>query len=87
VDAWALAWVFKHHALRAFRLTQVERSRFQLELAGATEADVGPLCERLTAALRNLGWMELQLEVSHVEPPALATGAKPQPFRTSGPAG
>ena len=81
VDAWSLAWVFKHHALRAFRLTQVERSRFSLELAGAEQADVRPLCERLTAALRNLGWMDLRLEVQHVEPAALATSAKPQPFR------
>ncbi|WP_240360257.1 phenylacetate--CoA ligase family protein [Pyxidicoccus caerfyrddinensis] len=83
VDAWALAWVFKHHALRAFRLSQVERSRFTLELAGAAEADVGPLCERLTAALRNLGWLDPQLRVSHVEPATLATGTKPQPFRAS----
>ncbi|NMO16093.1 coenzyme synthetase [Pyxidicoccus fallax] len=82
VDAWTLAWVFKHHALRAFRLTQVERSRFELEVAGAEEANVGPLCERLTAALRNLGWTEPRLEVRHVEPAALATRAKPQPFRT-----
>ncbi len=81
VDAWALAWVFKHHALRAFRLTQVEPSRFELEVAGAAEADVGPLCERLTAALRNLGWSEPLLDVRSVVPEALATGAKPQPFR------
>jgi phenylacetate-CoA ligase len=81
VDAWALAWVFKHHAPRAFRLTQVERSRFELEVAGAEEADVGPLCERLAAALRNLGWAEPLLEVRAVEPAALASGAKPQPFR------
>jgi phenylacetate-CoA ligase len=84
VDAWALAWVFKHHALRAFRLTQVGASRFELELAGAGDGDVGPLCERLSAALRNLGWTEPVLAVRHVEAPALASGAKPQPFRTRG---
>ncbi|WP_426756399.1 phenylacetate--CoA ligase family protein [Myxococcus sp. Y35] len=81
VDAWALAWVFKHHALRVFRLTQAGGSHFQLELAGAPLSSVGPLCERLTAALRNLGWTQVQLDVSTVETAALATGAKPQPFR------
>ncbi|QSQ28436.1 coenzyme synthetase [Pyxidicoccus parkwayensis] len=86
VDAWALAWVFKHHTLRAFRLTQLERSRFMLELAGAAEADVGPLRERLTAALRNLGWEEPRLEVCHVEAATLAAGTKPRPFRANLPA-
>ncbi|HZI16846.1 MAG TPA: AMP-binding protein [Myxococcus sp.] len=85
VDAWTLAWVFKHHALRAFRLTQVDASRFELELAEASDADVGPLCERLTVALRNLGWTEPVLAVRQVEAPALASGAKPQPFRVRTP--
>jgi phenylacetate-CoA ligase len=75
--------VFKHHALRAFRLTQVDASRFELELAEAS--DVGPLCERLTVALRNLGWTEPVLAVRQVEAPALASGAKPQPFRVRTP--
>ena len=81
VDAWALAWVFKHHALRVFRLTQVGGSRFRLELAGAPPSSMGPLRERLTAALRNLGWTHVQLDVLAVEVSALSTGAKPQPFR------
>jgi phenylacetate-CoA ligase len=85
VDAWQLAWVFKHHALRAFRLTQVETGRFELELAGAAETEVDPLCERLTAALRNLGWAEPRVSVRHVEPSVLAAGAKPLPFRGLGP--
>ncbi|MCP3163213.1 phenylacetate--CoA ligase family protein [Myxococcus qinghaiensis] len=83
VDAWALAWVFKHHALRAFRLTQMERSRFELELAGAEDSEVAPLCERLVAALRNLGWSESpRLDVRHVSAEDLATGSKPLPFRS-----
>ncbi len=86
VDAWQLAWIFKHHALRAFRLTQVEPERFEVELAGATAEDVGPLCERLTAALRNLGWASPFVSPRHVEPAALASGAKPQPFRALSPA-
>ncbi|QQR44852.1 coenzyme synthetase [Myxococcus xanthus] len=81
VDAWALAWVFKHHALRGFRLTQVDVSHFQLELAGASHADVAPLRERLTGALRNLGWTQPRLDVCHVEVSALAVGTKPRPFR------
>ncbi|MFP2961009.1 phenylacetate--CoA ligase family protein [Myxococcus sp. 1LA] len=81
VDAWALAWVFKHHALRVFRLTQVETSRFQLELAGASPSDVAPLSERLASALRNLGWMQPHVDVCHVDVSALATGTKPLPFR------
>jgi phenylacetate-CoA ligase len=85
VDAWQLAWVFKHHALRAFRLTQVEAERFELELAGAVDGEVGPLSERLTAALRNLGWAEPRVSSRHVDPGALAAGAKPLPFRRLGP--
>ncbi|AGC41659.1 hypothetical protein MYSTI_00301 [Myxococcus stipitatus DSM 14675] len=82
VDAWALAWVFKHHALRAFRLTQVEPSRFELELAGAVDTDVAPLCERLTSALRNLGWSKPpQLLVRAVSEASLSSGSKPLPFR------
>jgi len=84
VDAWQLAWVFKHHALRAFRLTQVEAERFELELAGAAEEEVRPLCERLLAALRNLGWAEPRVSSRHVEPAVLAAGAKPLPFRGLG---
>jgi phenylacetate-CoA ligase len=84
VDAWQLAWVFKHHALRAFRLTQVEVERFELELAGAAEGEVGPLCERLTAALRNLGWTEPRVSSLHVDAGVLAAGAKPLPFRGLG---
>lgn len=84
VDAWQLAWVFKHHALRAFRLTQVEVERFELELAGASNEEVRPLCARLVAALRNLGWAEPRVSSRHVEPAALAAGAKPLPFRGLG---
>ncbi|WP_044890168.1 AMP-binding protein [Myxococcus hansupus] len=84
VDAWALAWVFKHHALRVFRLTQTGVSHFRLELAGAPSSSETPLRERLTAALRNLGWIHVELDVQAVEASALATGAKPQPFRRHG---
>lgn len=73
--------MFKHHALRVFRLTQVETSRFLLELAGASPSDVAPLRERLTGALQNLGWTQPSLDVCHVEGAALAVGTKPQPFR------
>ncbi|NBD09786.1 MULTISPECIES: AMP-binding protein [Corallococcus] len=80
VDAWSLAWVFKHHPLRAFRLTQVSLERFTLELAGAPPDSVGSLCERLGAALRNLGWTAPVVEARGAE--ALAPAAKPLPFRS-----
>ncbi|MCE9668806.1 coenzyme synthetase [Myxococcus stipitatus] len=81
VDAWALAWVFKHHALRAFRVTQLAPEHFELELVEATAP--GPLLERLEGALRNLGWPRApRLEVRAVEADSLVTGTKPQPFRT-----
>ncbi|MCP3099102.1 coenzyme synthetase [Myxococcus sp. K15C18031901] len=81
VDAWALAWVFKHHALRAFRLTQLAPTHFELELVDATEP--GPLRERLTGALRNLGWSDApRLDVRAVSGDSLVTGTKPLPFRT-----
>lgn len=79
VDAWSLAWVFKHHPLRAFRLTQLSPEHFTLELAGAPPDGVAPLCERLTAALRNLGWAAPVVEAREGE---LPTSAKPLPFHS-----
>jgi phenylacetate-CoA ligase len=79
VDAWSLAWVFKHHPLRAFRLTQVAREHFTLELSGAPPGSVAALRERLTAALRNLGWSAPEVQVLGAE--GLAPAAKPLPFR------
>ncbi|MBZ4377320.1 AMP-binding protein [Corallococcus sp. AS-1-6] len=85
VDAWSLAWVFKHHPLRAFRLTQVALERFTLELSGAPADSVAALCERLTAALRNLGWAAPRVEAALVMEArgaqGLAAPAKPLPFR------
>ncbi|RKH23048.1 coenzyme synthetase [Corallococcus praedator] len=82
VDAWSLAWVFKHHPLRAFRLTQVSLERFTLELAGAPADSVGPLRERLTAALRNLGWSAPVVDMEARGADALPPSAKPLPFRS-----
>ena len=79
VDAWSLAWVFKHHPLRAFRLTQVTRERFTLELSGAPPDSVAALCERLAAALRNLGWDAPVVEARGEQ--GGAPVAKPLPFR------
>lgn len=76
-DAWQLAWIFKHHPLRAFRLTQRATERFELELVGAPDAE--PLRERLDAALRRLGWARPEVTVRFVE--SLPAQAKPAPFR------
>ncbi|RJS20096.1 coenzyme synthetase [Corallococcus sp. H22C18031201] len=81
VDAWAVAWVFKHHALRAFRLTQDAPEGFLLELAGAAEPEAHALTERLVAALRNLGWASPRVAVRHEDAAAWSAPAKPQPFR------
>ena len=81
IDAWQLAWLFKHYPLDRFRLTQQGPQDFLLELAASGLAcDTEDLRRRLTAALGNLGWVSprLQLEVR----PELATaGVKPEPFR------
>ncbi|MCY1032959.1 coenzyme synthetase [Corallococcus sp. BB11-1] len=82
VDAWSLAWVFKHHPLRAFRLTQVSWEGFTLELTDAPPDSVGPLCERLSAALRNLGWAAPVVTARTWGAQAPPPAAKPLPFRS-----
>jgi hypothetical protein len=78
VDAWQLAWLFKHHPLAAFRLTQLARSRFRLELE--SERKPPRLEAELREALARLGWAEPQLEV--VAGVRIGTeGGKPEPFR------
>ncbi len=81
VDAWRLAWLFKHYPLSGFRLTQTTASRFELQLAAATAVDVGDLERRLRRALRVLGFDNVALGVTRVA--RLATEAdKPEPFRS-----
>lgn len=75
VDAWSLAWIFKHHPLRAFRLTQRAISDFALEL-DAPQVDPA-LLARLTDALRALGWPDPQLDATRR---ASASSAKHEPF-------
>lgn len=78
VDAWRLAWLFKHEPLSAFRLTQVEPSGFRLELGGASDGEA--LRRRLEEALRRLGWPSPRIEILAAD--ELAQGqAKPEPFR------
>jgi phenylacetate-CoA ligase len=81
VDAWQLAWIFKHHGLGEFRLTQRGASDFLLELAesGFAEDSAASLVERLSSALRNLGWPEPAVERRLVASIAGA-GSKPRPF-------
>jgi phenylacetate-CoA ligase len=74
VDAWALAWVFKHHPLRAFRLTQTAPAAFLLELDG----DAAAVLPLLRAALVRLGWPE-EVRVQLAPGPAGAA-LKPEPF-------
>ena len=76
VDAWQLAWVFRHHPLDAFRLSQTGEDAFRLETVGDRGVALGA---SLRAALRALGWSAPRLEVRRVRAEDLA-GTKPEPF-------
>ena len=75
VDAWSLAWIFKHHALRAFQLTQVGPEHFTLAL-DAPEIDAA-LVDRLRAALVTHGWHAPTIDVA-LGP--ISSQPKPEPF-------
>jgi phenylacetate-coenzyme A ligase PaaK-like adenylate-forming protein len=75
VDAWRLAWVFRHHPLDGFRLTQEKPDAFRLETAGEADRE---LVSRLAASLRSLGWSDPAIDVGPLA--RSASGAKPQPF-------
>jgi phenylacetate-CoA ligase len=77
VDAWSLAWLFKHVPLRSFRLTQVAPSAFELLVDG--EAPLEPLAARVEHALRVLGWRAPAVAPRRVDSLA-AAGDKPEPF-------
>lgn len=80
VDAWQLAWLFKHHALRSFRLTQLAPERFLLELEGSPAGARAALAHELGQALRRLGFGRPEVEVrGGLSPDA---GPKPDPFRS-----
>jgi phenylacetate-CoA ligase len=83
VDAWQLAWVFRHHRLDGFRLTQEGPDSFRLETTGEDGGGLGPgagrLVERLRRTLVSLGWDEPRIERRRVTREALAA-AKPMPF-------
>jgi phenylacetate-CoA ligase len=76
VDAWQLAWVFKHAPLTTFRLEQVGPSDFRLLLDPAAPDEV---CALLRPAMERLGWPAPRLEVRRAQVPA-APGDKPAPF-------
>ena len=82
VDAWQLAWVFKHTPLSDFRVTQASPDCFLVEVAGA--ANHRALAEtraRLAAALGNLGWANPIIDMQSVA--AVETrGGKPEAFRS-----
>ena len=75
IDAWSLAWIFKHHALRAFQLVQHECERFTLRLdAPARDSS---LEGRLRSALVAQGWTAPTIDVALG---LLVAQAKPEPF-------
>ena len=76
VDAWQLAWIFKHHPLSSFCLTQTTVDHFVLE----TPEAAGPQAVlQLHEALRRLGWAAPRIRTIQRAPGA---GSKPEPFRT-----
>ena len=79
VDAWRLAWVFQHHPLDGFRLSQENVERFRLETAGDPPGGAPELVDRLHATLVALGWPAPRIEHRRVPREALAA-AKPEPF-------
>lgn len=88
LDAWRLAWVFQHHPLDGFRLTQQAPDGFRLETAGDPREGSPKLVERLHATLVALGWPRPRIEHARVPRQALLA-AKPGPFaiaRGAGPA-
>lgn len=81
VDAWQLAWLFKHYPLDRFRLTQRGPNDFLLELAASGIAcDTEDLRVRLASALAKLGWPSPRLHLE-VTPELASAGVKPDPFR------
>jgi phenylacetate-CoA ligase len=81
VDAWQLAWLFKHYPLDRFRLTQRGPNDFLLELAASGIAcDTEDLRVRLASALGNLGWPSPRLHLE-VTAELASAGVKPKPFR------
>jgi phenylacetate-CoA ligase len=80
VDAWSLAWLFKHHALRSFQLTQTLPEAFTLRFEGDPAA-LAALATQLREALVRLGWPAetLRLDV-RCEAGATAAPLKPAPF-------
>lgn len=77
VDAWQLAWLFKHQALRGFRLSQTAPACFRLELAASEDA-MPAVAALVVAALERLGWTAPEVELGPLAP---APGEKPEPFR------
>jgi hypothetical protein len=74
VDAWQLAWVFKHAPLASFQLTQIGPTAFDLALDPGASPDVLPL---LRQALERLGFADPSVALRRVQ---VAAGTKPEPF-------
>jgi len=78
VDAWQLAFLFKHHALAAFRFVQLAPSAFRLELDES--GDASALVAPVRAALARLGWSApIRVDLGPLDRSA-RDSAKPCPF-------
>ena len=81
LDAWQLAWLFKHYPLSDFRLTQVGAERFDVEVVeGASgRLPLRELSSRLGTALKAMGWSAPVTQVRAVASIDVV-GGKPEPF-------
>jgi len=82
VDAWSLAWLFKHYPLRSFRLTQRALGHFELALEARDRTDLPDLRERLIGQLQRLGWDRPRVQIV-TSSRIVAPGGKPEPFGRS----
>lgn len=82
VDAWQLAWLFKQHPLRGFRLAQTGPADFALAVRAPERPDLDVLAQQTRAALQALGWPRATVVASW------RAGAdeqgKPEPFVREG---
>jgi phenylacetate-CoA ligase len=79
VDAWQLAFLFKHHPLEDFRLTQTDLSSFELEVV-TDASDLRDLSDTLVAALKVMGWPDPKVQARKQRSP-FSRELKPEPFR------
>ena len=78
VDAWQLAFIFKHFGLGQFRLVQLAPQRFRLALDPEIQPGSDQLVDRLVRALALMGFPNATVE--RVALGSAGMASKPEPF-------